>query len=58
MRCYFDNQAVLHVMPEDGTDAMAMRYWTGEYENHGDKVFKPHVDYPVNPTKPPPDDDD
>ena len=40
MRIYFDNDDTLHIVPEDSIEAMALKYWKGEYKEHGDKVLQ------------------
>lgn len=52
MLAYFDNNAVLHLVPENGEGAMAMRYWHGEYQEHGDKMLMIHMDVPEGKENP------
>lgn len=40
MQVYFDDNDVLHVCPENSIEVMALKYWRGEYEEHGDKVLE------------------
>lgn len=40
MRIYFDEDDTLHISPENSTEAMALKYWKGEYKEHGDKVLE------------------
>lgn len=39
MRIYFDKDDALHIEPEDSVEKMALKYWVGEYKEHGSKVL-------------------
>lgn len=40
MKVKFDMAGVLHVVPEDSVEAMALRYWEKEYEAHGGRMIE------------------
>lgn len=46
MKIQFDNQSVLHIMPENSTEAMALRYWEKEYEQHGGAMIEVQTKIP------------
>jgi hypothetical protein len=44
MRVYFDEHDVLHLCPEDTTEAMALKYWMKEYAAHGSKMLDVEIE--------------
>lgn len=47
MKIKFDNNGVLHVVPEDSTEMMALRYWEKEYHTHGSKMIEVDTEMPT-----------
>jgi len=60
MKTYFDDDCVLHVVPENTSDTMAMRYFEQEFAKHGPRMIELHTEIPGNakPRKAPVQDDD
>jgi len=46
MRIYFDETDVLHIVPECGTEVMAVKYWIGEFKAHGVKMLAVETEVP------------
>lgn len=44
MRVEFDSDDTLIIMPENSVEAMALKYWAKEYEEHGSKVLEVSTD--------------
>ena len=49
MDCYFDEDCVLHVVPRDSFQAMAMRYYSEEFQRHGPRMLELHTEVPGDP---------
>lgn len=47
MKVYFDNDDTLHIRAENSVEAMALKYWKGEYEAHGDKMLEVDTEVPI-----------
>lgn len=52
MRIYFDNDDTLHICPENSIEAMALKYWAKEYDEHGSKVLEVDTEVPLKLDKP------
>lgn len=44
MRLHFDDNGVLHLCPENNTEAMALKYWAKEFSTHGTRMIE--IDQP------------
>ena len=47
MKLYFRDDDTLVVAASDSVEAMALKYWLKEYEEHGDKVFEVDTTVPI-----------
>jgi hypothetical protein len=47
MRIEFGKDDTLIIMAENSIEAMALKYWKGEFEEHGEKVLHVSTDYPI-----------
>lgn len=47
MRIYFDDTDTLHICAEDSVEAMALKYWKGEYAEHGSKLLEVDTEVPI-----------
>lgn len=47
MKIYFRDDDTLVVAASDSVEAMALKYWIKEYNEHGDKVFEVDTNVPI-----------
>jgi hypothetical protein len=47
IKVYFDEKDVLHICPKDSIGVMALKYWKGEYLEHGDKMLEVDTHVPI-----------
>lgn len=47
MKIYFREDDTLVICPNDSVEAMALKYWSKEYEEHGDKVLEVSTGVPI-----------
>ena len=49
MKVYFSGDDVLHIVPESGIEAMAIKYWMAEYNKHGTRMLEIVTETPKAP---------
>lgn len=47
MHIIFKADDTLRICPDNSVEAMALKYWAREYEEHGDKVLEVMTDVPI-----------
>jgi hypothetical protein len=46
MKVYFDADDVLHIVPKNSKEVMALKYWIGEFKEHGVKMLAIETEVP------------
>lgn len=40
MKAIIDSECVLHILPKNNTEAMALKYWISEFAKHGPRLLE------------------